>query len=520
MDDPRHDAAGLLAELARLREQVKSLQEAEIEAKEDEADRSRTHRIIQDTIDSVPFEIFTIGTDGRYDLQNAIARLRWGDLRGTRPEDCRIPANRAVWLENNRRAFAGELVEGEVDLLVQGVRRHFYNIIAPIRNLDQVDGILGMNIDITERKQAEAELQRANAELRRRAELHAEELLQTNRQLQAIYEGVVDGLLVADAATTQFLRTNPSMCRMLGYTEEELLARSVKDIHPPEDVAIEIESFHARYEGQLSEVKTRPMMRKDGSIFYADIRARRIIYDGRACLIGFFRDASERIEAERARQKERQVLRNMLAASDRERQLISYEIHDGLAQQLTGALMQFQSFESLRVQQPQAAAGSYERGIELLRDSLNEARRLIAGVRPPLLDDAGVVAAIESLTEELNCRDGARIELANGLDFDRLQPVLENALYRIVQESLTNACRHSGSDHIRVGLLQEGECVVVEVRDWGAGFDPSQIQEGCFGLEGIRERARLLGGRSEIRSQPGDGTMVRVCLPMMVGESP
>jgi PAS domain S-box-containing protein len=379
-----------------------------------------------------------------------------------------------------------------------------------------VDAILGVNVDITQRKRAEMKLQKTNDELQRCIEQRAAELEQTNEELQSIYDGMVDGLLIAEVETKRFLRANASMCRMLGYTEEELLQMSVRDIHPPENVAADLEFFKARFEGRLSEVRTRPFLRKDGSVFYADIRASKIMYRGRACLVGFFRDATERIQAEQALRQERQILSNLLAASDRQRQLISYEIHDGLTQQLTGAIMQFQSYESLRALNPEDAARSYEKGVALLRDSLSEARQLIAGVRPPLLDDAGVVAAIENLIMELNDREGPEIQWVSSVDFERLQPVLENAIYRIVQESLTNACRHSGSPRIRVDLSQQGDCIQIEIRDWGVGFNPGRVAEGCFGLEGIRERARLLGGSTEIRSQLSQGTSIRVRLPAIV----
>jgi signal transduction histidine kinase len=92
---------------------------------------------------------------------------------------------------------------------------------------------------------------------------------------------------------------------------------------------------------------------------------------------------------------------------------------------------------------------------------------------------------------------------------------LENAAYRIVQESLANACRHSKSNRVRVSLLQRGDRVRIEIRDWGAGFDPQTVQANRFGLEGIRQRARLLGGKCSIRSAPGKGTRITVELPVV-----
>ena len=94
-------------------------------------------------------------------------------------------------------------------------------------------------------------------------------------------------------------------------------------------------------------------------------------------------------------------------------------------------------------------------------------------------------------------------------------PILENAIYRIAQEALTNACKHSKSKKVTVTMTQEGQDVQLEVRDWGIGFDTESVKEGHFGLEGIRQRARLLGGRLTIESSPESGTLVRVIVPIL-----
>ena len=98
---------------------------------------------------------------------------------------------------------------------------------------------------------------------------------------------------------------------------------------------------------------------------------------------------------------------------------------------------------------------------------------------------------------------------------DRLEPLLENTIFRIVQESLTNACKHSKSDRIRVEVVQQDEFIRIEVRDWGTGFDPDNIAASCFGLRGVQERARLLGGRATIESKAGEGTRIAVKLPVV-----
>lgn len=101
------------------------------------------------------------------------------------------------------------------------------------------------------------------------------------------------------------------------------------------------------------------------------------------------------------------------------------------------------------------------------------------------------------------------------MTFHRLTPILEIAIYRIAQEALTNACQHSRSQTVRVSLVQDKDLVRLEVRDWGIGFDVTAVRDDRFGLEGIKERVRLLGGEWSLESQPGEGTCVRVTLPIL-----
>ena len=113
---------------------------------------------------------------------------------------------------------------------------------------------------------------------------------------------------------------------------------------------------------------------------------------------------------------------------------------------------------------------------------------------------------------------GLQITFQSEVAFGRLVPILENAVYRIVQEALTNACKHSRSPQIQVELRQLGDVLRVGVQDWGLGFDPAGVGEDRFGLTGIRERTRLLGGTVRIETAAGQGTRLTVELPLLPRE--
>ena len=140
---------------------------------------------------------------------------------------------------------------------------------------------------------------------------------------------------------------------------------------------------------------------------------------------------------------------------------------------------------------------------------------MVSEVRPPVIDEIGLETAITHLVYEQRRHGGPKIECHSDVQFGRLPSILENALYRIVQEALNNACKHSKSKKVTVAMTQEGQDVRLEVRDWGIGFNPESVGKGHFGLEGIRQRVRLLGGALTIQSTPGSGTLVQVVVPIL-----
>ena len=312
------------------------------------------------------------------------------------------------------------------------------------------------------------------------------------------------------------MRVNAAFSRMLGYSEEELLTKAIKDIHPAEEVPNDERRFQAAAEGRVSINEERPVLRKDGSIFYADITGHRIFYDERPCLLALFRDVTERRQAEAKLKAEQRALRRMVLASDHERHLITYELHDGVAQQLLGAMIYLESQEPPKGRKSKAAETAYREGMEALRRAASEIRRVMNRLRTPVLDKFGLAEAIEDVAAQLRLTPEApEIEYRHAVKFKRLEPTLENSLFRIAQEAMTNACRHSQSEKVRVKLTQKGDDVTLEVRDWGIGFDQDTVQENRFGLEGIRERCRILGGKLSIKSQPGKGTVVQVKFPVI-----
>jgi PAS domain S-box-containing protein len=229
-------------------------------------------------------------------------------------------------------------------------------------------------------------------------------------------------------------------------------------------------------------------------------------------------EVAERMRAEEVVQQEQRRLRQLLEVYEQHRQLIAYDIHDTVCQRLTGALMTFEGCtRQLRPECQAATREGFARVLQLLQEGIRESRRLMSGLRPPILDESGLVAAIDYLVCENQGVSGLEVSFDHDVRFHRLVPPLETAIFRIVQEGLTNAQRHSSSQRVRIRLSHAGGPIRVEIEDWGKGFDPRHVHENRFGLEGMRERVQLFGGTLQIDSQPGQGTRIRVELPAIEG---
>jgi signal transduction histidine kinase len=228
------------------------------------------------------------------------------------------------------------------------------------------------------------------------------------------------------------------------------------------------------------------------------------------------RENEQRRAAEEELRNEQRLLEQLLMAHERDRQLTAYEIHDGFVQEAVGAKMHLEAFQRRLATMPHAPTADLDASIKLLGHAVAEGRRLITGLRPPIIDEAGIVAALEYLVREHHVPGVLEIEFAHQTSFDRLTPLLEGSIFRIVQETLTNVARHSHSERALVRLTQDGDRLRLEIRDWGVGFDPGTVLEHRYGLQSIRERARLLRGKAVIGSRRGEGTCIVVDLPLVL----
>jgi PAS domain S-box-containing protein len=219
-------------------------------------------------------------------------------------------------------------------------------------------------------------------------------------------------------------------------------------------------------------------------------------------------------------QKLQVLVGKLMAAHEEERRRVAYDVHDGIAQVAMGAHQQLQAFFHDHPPRSADARRRLARAMELVHRTTVEARHLISDLRPTVLDDLGLAAAVRAQVDELHA-EGLEASYDEDLGEERLPAEMETALYRVVQEALANVRKHAETDRVRVALTRRDGAVRLEVRDWGRGFDPTEAaSEGGpgerVGFSSMRERISLLEGNFEIRSQPGIGTSMIAEVPIAV----
>lgn len=355
--------------------------------------------------------------------------------------------------------------------------------------------IHGVAFDVTELKRAE------------------EALKKSEEMLRGLFEFAPDTVLVANQ-DGRIVRVNAQVEKMFGYTRDELAGKAIEELIPER-----FRPEHIRYRSDyLIEPHARPMgaglelygRRKDGSEFPVDIMLSPMKSEEGAIVIAVIRDITRRKEAEESIKEYADRLgvlsRRLMEVQETERRNIARELHDEISQALTGLKL---TLEMAARQPPEAVSGSLTQAHTLVNDLMAHARKMSLDLRPPMLDDLGLLHALLWHIEHYTAQTQVRVDFKySGIDRRRFEAEVETAAYRIVQEALTNVARHAQVDEVSARVWTQTNRLMVEIEDSGAGFNAEEalIASGTSGLAGMRERARLLGGRLLIESRSGVGT--------------
>ncbi|RKE37939.1 PAS domain S-box-containing protein [Paraburkholderia sp. BL23I1N1] len=317
---------------------------------------------------------------------------------------------------------------------------------------------------------------------------------------------------------------NSGARKIKGYSADEIIGRHFSLFYTPEDVAADKpgrELALATARGRAEDQGWR--VRRNGSRFWADVTIT-AVYDPSGALLGFAkvtRDMTERVrlaELEHAIELSAQIQ----STREDEQKRIARELHDDLGQQLTALKMGIAALEGQLTASNEspaalAATGDLQRQIDTMMASL---RRIASNLRPPMLDDLGLTAALEWLADDFTHRYDAKTTVQVHVDDATLTESASTAIFRIVQEALTNVAKHAHANEVRIAISASTDTCTVRIEDDGRGAEiDGERKPRSFGLLGMRERARQLGGFVLIDSAPGAGFRIAAHIPLSAIQS-
>jgi PAS domain S-box-containing protein len=337
---------------------------------------------------------------------------------------------------------------------------------------------------------------------------------------RTIFDYTSDGILVADPEN-RFLDANTSACRMLGYARSELVGRTAVDIVEPAEqphVASALHEISAtndyRREWQLR--------RKDNSAFTADVSATRLS-DGN--LLAVIRDLTmlKRGEAELcvAESQLRALVGRLHNIREEEARRIARELHDDLGQHLTAFNMELADMEMKLPALTLSQRAHFSRMHAGVDHMIGVVQQISGDLRLAQLDVLGLSAAIDWQAKEFSRRASIPCRIVRLDEITRLSDAQNTALFRILQETLTNIVRHAAATEVEISLEVQLEEAVLRIRDNGRGITATELKDHkSIGLMGMRERAHLVGGDLSISGAAGLGTTVLVRIPLMADAKP
>jgi PAS domain S-box-containing protein len=352
-------------------------------------------------------------------------------------------------------------------------------------------------------------------EAERRARSEAET---AERRFRLLVDGVGDYALYMLDADGRVVNWNAGAERLKGYSAAEIVGRHFSVFYTPEDVArgAPAEALSRAAASGLHE-EERWRVRRDGLRFWGDVVIT-ALRDDEGRLVGFATLTHDLTERRREAEVRARLLEQVISAQEDEQRRIARELHDATGQSLTSLLVRLRVLEDAAALE-EARAGARELRAITAR-ALDEVRQLARGLRPIALDELGLAAALEQQAAEFARVRGIRVEVeVRGVEAGRLPPAVETALYRIVQEALTNAAKHAAAQTVSIVIRRQGPAVQAIVADDGCGFDVKTAlgasgSRAGLGLHGMRERAASLSGSVTIESTPGEGTTIYALIPL------
>ncbi len=324
----------------------------------------------------------------------------------------------------------------------------------------------------------------------------------------------------------KILYASPAVRAVLGYEPEELVGRPAFELLVPGEGQARLLAERARLLSQGATVGLEVMARtRSGDTRMLEVRARVMQNPatGPAEIVAVIRDITERErsqeELRRSAQQLRRLAERATSGREAERAEMANELHDELGQALTALKLELRAWSLEPPPSEEALKERVDEAVARIETTLDSVRSLASRLRPPLLDSLGLAAAIELHVRDFSRRTSLPCEFPLAVEDVEPSPQRDIAVFRILQEALTNAARHAGASRVTVTLARRGAELLLEVCDDGCGIEPGALAAASnLGIAGMRERALAAGGRLELGPLPEGGTAVRLWVPLDLTE--
>jgi len=384
-----------------------------------------------------------------------------------------------------------------------GAKRYVETSVSSIKNSSgQPIGFRGIVRDITERKRAE------------------EALRESEERYRQLFEAESDAIVLIDNATGCILEANSAAAALYGYSKEELLSKKNSDLSAEPEETQRVTQTTPVDVNRVVTVPLRFHRKQDGSVFPVEITGRFLIRQGRSVHIAAIRDITERKQAEEELRNSQEQFRALSAriqfAREEERTQIAREIHDELGQELTGLKMDLSWLIKRLPKNQESLISKTESMLKLVDSTIQTVRRISSELRPGVLDDLGLIAGIEWQTQDFENRSGIPCDFISSVEEIDLDRDRSTAVFRILQETLTNVSRHAKATQVKINLEESADSLILRIEDNGKGIKESEVSHPkSLGLLGMRERVLVFGGKVIITGEQGKGTTVTVKIPLM-----
>ena len=422
-------------------------------------------------------------------------------VRGRQIVEVVSPEYRAAFTDLHRRVFAGESGTLEFEITgLKGKRSWMETHAVPLRDASgAIRAALGITRDVSRRKIAELAL------------VESEE-----RFCKAFYANALP-LLITRFDDGMVLDTNEAFAALVNLSRNEIIGQTTVALGVIDAArrAMIIEMLNKT--GVVSDIEIE--LRPHGSLPRAGVLSLvRIELGGQECTLGTYRDVTEAKRAEEQLRASRAALRSLATREqdirESERTRIAREIHDSLGQALTAFKLQLAAAQDAARKEAPALGARLHETVLMVDDLVKSVRRIATDLRPPILDQLGLPAAVEWLAQDFSRRTGIQCDATVLPTDDAIGDDLATALFRIVQEALTNVLRHAGATCVNIELAMKSGCVALEINDDGSGItEADTIGPGSLGILGMRERASAVGGVLEVTPRAGGGTRVAAWFP-------